>query len=132
MPLKQVAPRRRATWRASTQHQNCCSLHCLPASIFLPGTRLGLCGGCVGVLLSNPRTSWRNTISVSLTRFTVQRGEGPPRQHVAGHGQTVRGNQGWSLAAVKAARAGCRRESLSVRCQAHPAPFLLPPACSSG
>lgn len=84
MPLEHVAPRR-ATWRASAQHENCWNFHCHPASVasmFRPVTRLGLCGGCVGVLLSKPRTSWRTTLSVSFVCDTVQLGEGPPRQHV--------------------------------------------------
>lgn len=87
-----------------------------------------LCWGvCCAFLTHVPHGT---ALSVSLARVCATRW--PPRQHVAGHGQTVRGNQGWSLAAVKAACAGltlsCRVCSVSGTSRSIPPP----PACSSG
>lgn len=77
-------------------------------SIFLPGTHLGLC-------VVNLCTSCQTFSLVCLCALcdTVQSGERPPRQHT-GHGQTVLGNQGWSLAVVMAVRpAACVSLTLS-------------------
>lgn len=108
------------TWHVLTHHENYWKLSlsfCLCffspffscISIFLPGTHLGLCV----VLVFNLCTSCQTFSLVCLCALcdTVQSGERPPRQHVAGHGQTVLGNQGWSLAVVKAVRPACLCES---------------------
>lgn len=122
MPLKQVAPRRAHVACFNTPRELLKTFivillmffspffSCI--SIFLPGTHLGLCV----VLVFNLCTSCQTFSLVCLCALcdTVQSGERPPRQHVAGHGQTVLGNQGWSLAVVKAVRpAACVSLTLS-------------------
>ncbi len=94
MPLKRVGPRR-ATWHAFTQHKNYWNLYC---HYMLWGCNcVFLCVALIFHLCTSCQTLSFSLVCLCLCvtwYSTEQCSARPPRQHVAGHGQTVQGNPG--------------------------------------